>query len=121
MTRAAISPDNKRVQLSGLSIASCRRHREALVVASVIVIGSFVLTAYPNGRVGLVGQPALLLPPLCWAQQWFGISCPGCGLTRSFIYLAHGDFEASWQVHRLGWLVAALVVVQFPYRLYSLY
>src|ERR1051325_5280429 len=102
-----------------VAVVPRRRHQEMLVMAALVVIGSFVLTVYPTGRVGPAGLPALLLPPLCLTQQWFGIACPGCGLTRSFIFLAHGDVAASWQVHRLGWLVAALVVLQFPYRVYS--
>jgi hypothetical protein len=50
-----------------------------------------------------------------------GVSCPGCGLTRSFIYLARGDWQQAWREHRLGWLVAALVAFQFPYRLWAVW
>jgi hypothetical protein len=62
----------------------------------------------------------LVVPPLCASRTWFGVPCPGCGLTRSFIHLAHGRWQASWQAHRLGWLLALLVLLQIPYRLYRL-
>jgi hypothetical protein len=54
-------------------------------------------------------------------RSLFGASCPGCGLTRSFILLAQGDFAASFRMHHLGWLLALMVLLQFPYRLASLW
>jgi hypothetical protein len=47
----------------------------------------------------------------------FQRDCPGCGLTRSFIHLAHGDWRRSLAIHRVGWLLALVVVAQIPYRL----
>jgi hypothetical protein len=41
-------------------------------------------------------------------------------LTRSIIHLARGDWRASWQDHRLGGVIAALTLVQIPYRLLAL-
>ncbi|MBN1911354.1 MAG: DUF2752 domain-containing protein [Pirellulales bacterium] len=50
----------------------------------------------------------------------FGVSCPGCGLTRSLIHLAHGRWRESFETHRLGWFLALAVLLQFPYRLLGL-
>jgi len=99
---------------------SSRRHREMLGIACLVLGAAFVLQVRPEGQVGPELLPGVVLPPLCLARQWFGISCPGCGLTRSFIHLAHGDWRAAWQCHRLGWLLAGLVVLQIPYRLHGL-
>jgi hypothetical protein len=41
-------------------------------------------------------------------------------LTRSFIYLARGDWQNAWREHHLGWLLAAIVALQFPYRAWAL-
>jgi len=60
------------------------------------------------------------LPETCPARAWSGRDCPGCGLTRSFILLAHGRFRESVHMHRLGWMMAVAVLLQFPYRLLSL-
>ena len=60
------------------------------------------------------------LPESCPARSLLHIECPGCGLTRSFIHLAHGDWRASWNVHRVGWFLALAVVLQIPYRLVAL-
>src|SRR5205807_2633311 len=84
----------------------CRRHREMLLLATLVVCLTFVLRVRPDGRVALPGLAEYPLPETCLSQLWFGRKCPGCGLTRSFIFLAHADWPASWRLHRLGWLLA---------------
>jgi hypothetical protein len=97
-----------------------RRHREMLVISSLVVILAILLQVRPDGRVQFWLAPGLPLPESCPSYAYFGVKCPGCGLTRSFIYLAHGSWAESWHVHRIGWLLAAAVVVQFPYRILAL-
>ncbi len=63
-------------------------------------------------------MPQLLLPPSCGSQEFFGTDCPGCGLTRSFVHLAQGDLRASFQSHRLGWMIMSFAFLQIPYRMY---
>ncbi len=92
-----------------------------LAVACMIAVAALMLQVRGHEQVFLAFFPELTLPPLCMSREWFGVSCPGCGLTRSFIYLAQGDWLASWQVHRLGWLLAAAVILQIPYRCYRLF
>ena len=51
-------------------------------------------------------------PSFCPFRQATGLICPGCGLTRSVVALAHGDLTASLYFHPLGVVfVAALLVV----------
>lgn len=97
-----------------------RRHREVLALSLAALILSFAMVELPGGRVAVRGLTDYPLPPSCAARSLLGIRCPGCGLTRSFIHLAEGDWRASWRSHRLGWLMAALVVFQVPYRLLAL-
>src|SRR3954447_9835471 len=95
---------------------------EVLVIACVVIVLAFVLQVQEDGeRVAVGGAPSAVLPPTCFSYAWFGVRCPGCGLTRSFIHLAHGDPLASFRFHRLGWLVFALTLAQIPYRLMHLY
>lgn len=95
---------------------------EFLVIACVVIVLAFVLQVQEDGeRVAVGGSPNAVLPPTCMSYAWFGIRCPGCGLTRSFIHLAHGDPLSSFRSHRLGWLVFALTLAQIPYRLHLLY
>src|SRR5688500_11578668 len=47
----------------------------------------------------LVGIP---LPELCYWRRLFGVDCPGCGLTRCFISLAHLDAAQAWHFNPAG-------------------
>jgi hypothetical protein len=42
------------------------------------------------------------LPGMCLSRRIFGVNCPGCGLTRSFVSLTHGDWRLAFHFHRLG-------------------
>ena len=87
-----------------------------LIIAVSVLVTAALLEVSLDDRVALRGFSNYPLPHLCMSRSVLGVSCPGCGLTRSFIYLAHGEWQAAWRVHRLGWLLAALVAAQLPYR-----
>lgn len=91
-------------------------HWILLALSLTIVALSFVLSVPGNERVvlPLINVP---LPGLCYTREIFGIPCPGCGLTRCFISLAHGEFSRALRFHPAGVLLFAFVVCQIPYRL----
>ena len=76
-------------------------------------------------RVGADGRQVLLadwaLPELCLARSWLGISCFGCGLTRSWIAMAHGQLLESWNYHPVGGLLFVAAACQIPYRSWKLW
>jgi hypothetical protein len=45
------------------------------------------------------------LPSVCPFHIVTGLPCPGCGLTRAFVCLSHGQFVQSLHWHPIGWLV----------------
>ncbi len=92
-------------------------HRQVLAIACGVGVLAFSLQEAPDGRVSVRGFPQLPLPQICASRAWLGIRCPACGLTRSIIHLAEGDWRASWRSHRLGALVAVVFALQLPYRL----
>jgi hypothetical protein len=96
-------------------------HRQVLTTSIVIIVLAMVLQVRFDQRVFVSGVAALPIPETCGMQIMFGRPCPGCGLTRSFIHLAHGDWRSSLAIHRIGWLIALLVVCQIPYRLLALW
>jgi hypothetical protein len=101
--------------------AAARRHYWEILAMSVACIAlAFALEVRGDQRVCLRGHPGAALPGTCLSREWFHVDCPGCGLTRSFVLLAHGDFAGSWRMHRVGWLMALLVAAQIPYRLIGL-
>jgi hypothetical protein len=62
-----------------------------------------------SGRLGLAGHA---LPGLCAFYELTGIPCPGCGLTRAWVFVLHGDLGASLSHHPLGWLVLLYALAQ---------
>jgi len=95
-------------------------HRTMLWLAIGTVAAALLLRVRPDQKVELMFLQGWPAPELCQSRAWFGWECPGCGLTRSFIHLAHGDIAASLAVHPVGWLMALLVVLQIPYRLWAM-
>jgi len=95
-------------------------HRLILAIAAGIVLVACVLQVRSDQRVAVSPFSRWPLPEVCQSKVLFGVDCPGCGLTRSFVHLAHGNIPASLAVHPLGWLVALFVLAQFPYRIWAL-
>ncbi|TIC88988.1 DUF2752 domain-containing protein [Nocardioides sp. GY 10113] len=50
-------------------------------------------------------------PVLCPFRQLTGLPCPGCGLTRSWVYLVHGWWRESLAAHPFGPVAAGIVVL----------
>jgi hypothetical protein len=96
------------------------RHREMLAIACAALLLAFLLHELPDGRIAVRGLPQFPLPQVCASRALLGLRCPGCGLTRSIIHFAEGDWRASWHDHRLGGLLAVVIALQVPYRLYAL-
>ena len=66
-------------------------------------------------RVEFRWLPGIPLPESCWSKAYFNIRCPGCGLTRSVVYLSQGDWRNSLAEHRIGFIMALAILAQFPY------
>ena len=96
------------------------RHQTMLWGALFVMTAAMLLQVRGTGAVSLPWPFDAGLPVLCSSRALFGIECPGCGLTRSFVALAAGDFEQSLGFHRVGWLLALAVVLQVPYRIIAL-
>lgn len=76
-----------------------RRSWLLLPVGFLIVAGlSAVLKPSPSG----MGTHRALGLPDCLFLHWTGIPCPGCGLTTSFVWMAHGAWQKAFEVHPLG-------------------
>ena len=72
------------------------------------VFAASALLPLPHGASGQIGS----LPSICLFYHWTGLPCPGCGLTRSFVCLGHGELRESLHWHPLGpaiFLVLALL------------
>lgn len=90
-----------------------------LLLSVAVVALSFALHLDGGGYVA--AADGWSLPMMCGSRALFNVECPGCGLTRSFVALAHGDLQRSLDLHRLGSLMAVAVVGQLVYRPWALY
>jgi uncharacterized integral membrane protein len=93
-----------------------RRHWTTLIVSVLVIVLAYLLSIRTDGRVAFRFAPAHALPETCLIHGLFGFNCPGCGLTRSILCLARGQWQLSLAYHRLGWLMALMIVLQLPYR-----
>jgi len=96
------------------------RHWTMLLVSVLVLVLSFTFAISDSGRTATILVWGQKMPSLCASRSWFGMECPGCGLTRSFVSLAAGDLVSSIRYHRLGWLLFLSVAFQIPYRIFSL-
>ncbi len=101
------------------TLADARRHHlQWLVICAGAIVASALLNVEPGGLT-LPGLPRRPLPSLCVTRTVFHMNCPGCGMSRSFAGMAHGDLRAAFALHRLGPAVFLLVLLQVPLRAYA--
>ena len=90
-------------------------------IAAVWLIGSLsclalaaCLTVGENRRVYLPGwsQP---IPETCVTYIRLGLDCPGCGLTRTFVHMAHAQFAEAWRLSPVGTFVFLFACLQIPF------
>lgn len=47
----------------------------------------------------------------CLYHYFFGIQCPGCGMTRAYLSLLHGEWSLAFSYHPLFWTVPILFLL----------
>lgn len=89
-------------------------HAVVLGMCTAVITLAFLMSVRAQTQV-LIPYLGIPLPDLCLAKRWSG-SCPGCGMTRCFISLAHGDWRAALHYNVAGPLLFAMMAFQIPYR-----
>ncbi len=91
-----------------------RFHVGVLCFSAAILTAAIVLNIGASQHVvaPLYGE----MPSMCAWKKAFNIDCPGCGLTRSFVALGHGDVVEAWMYNPAGLLMFAIVLYQLPFR-----
>lgn len=92
-------------------------HRSVLLLTTGILLAA-VLMSPASEAVRLFGYE---VPVLCGWRRLTGEACPGCGMTRSFTFMAHGLFLEAFRVHPAGPLAFLLVATQPPWRVFQLW
>lgn len=91
-----------------------------LLALCLVVLGLACTLSVRGGEQVLLPLRGIALPELCTSKRFWGLACPGCGLTRSFISLAHGDLRQAWSYNPAGIWLFAIMLFQVPYRLLQL-
>ena len=89
------------------------------IIAVLIILLSLILKPgnSQDDRATIFGFKT---PILCLHRLIYNQPCAGCGLTRSFVCIGHGDFEKAYSYHKLGIPLYILVILQIPIRIYLL-
>ena len=74
-------------------------------VSRLLIIGTVTLT------VALIDYNSLLKIPTLSVYSRLGIPSPSIGLTRAYWYLLHGKWLDAYNMNRLVYLVAAVLIV----------
>src|SRR5207244_3088383 len=95
-------------------------HGVWLGLSSFVLILAAILSVRGQTQV-VVPVIGLALPELCMLRRTWGIDCPGCGLTRCFISLAHGNISSAWSYNPAGLWFFLIVAFQVPFRALQLW
>jgi hypothetical protein len=104
--------------LSEADVRDVATHRWYLGICLFLTVLPVFMANSAPGHVMFFG---LELPGSCMSRELFGTTCPGCGLTRSFVVLTHGQFRESLALHRLGFVLYLFFLWQIVYRCYCIH
>jgi hypothetical protein len=107
-------------QLCDAAMARRWRYHVTWLLLALAVLAIALVCRVPEAGVTLPGV-ATPLPEICLSRRLFGLDCPGCGLTRCFVSLAHGEIGCAWRFNPAGLLWFAALAWQIPYRAAQLY
>lgn len=95
------------------------RTNELVVLAlAVVVLAASMTMDGDQSVVSVLGHP---VPTLCLWRQLTGMRCPGCGLTRSFVFMGGGHPLDALRAHALGPAMWIFIAAQIPYRVMRLW
>ncbi|MEW6347511.1 MAG: DUF2752 domain-containing protein [Thermodesulfobacteriota bacterium] len=92
----------------------------AVICAAVIMCAS-VLDLTDTGRPALWvpgTDTRITVPESCPSKLLWGLPCPGCGLTRSFVAMSRGEVLRAHSFNAVGPVLFVLCVLQVPYRVW---
>ena len=90
-------------------------HWALLVAAASVLVLAVILQVRGQDTV-VIPVVDVPLPGTCTFKRFVGKECPGCGLTRCFISMAHGRPVAAWYFNPAGILFFGIVASQIPFR-----
>lgn len=90
-------------------------HTAVLASSILTIVASFLMVLDDGGKVYLPGAE-LPLAQACYSKLFFGVDCPGCGLTRSFLAISSGNLVDAIRFNAAGLVVYSFVVLQLVWQ-----
>jgi hypothetical protein len=90
-----------------------------LCLSGLVIFLSMVMQIRNSQQVN-VPFTQIPMPELCSFRRMTGMDCAGCGLTRCFISLGHGDLRSAWAFNPSGFVLYGIILFQIPFRLWQL-
>ncbi len=115
---ATPADENEAAPYSGRPDATV--HWVFLGISTVVVALALLLQVRGEEQVVVPGI-GIPLPGTCTFKQYVGADCPGCGLTRCFVSIAHGQVGRAWHFNPVGIVFFAVVASQIPFRTVQLW
>ncbi len=95
--------------------------RLVALLGCLAVIAAAALLGVRDERQVHLPQLSWTVPELCSYHVITGLDCPGCGMTRSFISLAHGRWLDAFHYHPLGAVLFAYLAAQVPFQAWQIF
>ena len=105
----------KRDEWAKYQRSEIRLHLLFFAMAAIVLLMSVLMTSQGNREVILPGFSSAM-PDTCMSRRLLGIDCPGCGMTRAFISISHGQLSRAWQFNPASFVVYLFVAVQIPWH-----
>ncbi|MBC7958617.1 MAG: DUF2752 domain-containing protein [Vallitaleaceae bacterium] len=99
--------------------------RNVHIASTITIIGVFIVaaTAYIHNDVAFIrlfGMEDFIIGG-CFYRDHFGITCPSCGLTRSFIAIENFQFQNALSYNRVGIFIYFLFLLTFVFNIVSIF
>ncbi len=90
------------------------------VVTSIFLVALILKPVADTQAELAVAGTSIVLPGLCQFKRMFGRDCPGCGMTRSFMYIARFQPTKAWAIQPVGTLLAFFLAASIPHRIWQI-
>lgn len=87
-------------------------HALLFAMSSAILLLAVLMRPDPD-VLTLFGEP---IPMMCSFRRITGYGCPGCGMTRAFVYMAHGQVLEAFRMNPVGPPFFAFILSQVPWQ-----
>lgn len=80
-----------------------------IAILCVMLIASLAYIDHETAYIEAFNNKPIMIGK-CWYRDNFGIECPSCGLTRSFISIENFNLKQAFSYNRIGFFVYLLMI-----------